>query len=66
MSRTCAGRSTCYGRSGSVISASASRPPGGEVRRINLAAELQHAERGDALYVFDEPTTGLHPSDVAT
>jgi len=37
---------------------------GGEAQRVKLASEIQRTQRAGSIYVLDEPTTGLHPSDV--
>ncbi len=38
---------------------------GGELQRIKLAYHLVHDKGKKTLYLFDEPTIGLHPNDVA-
>ena len=38
---------------------------GGELQRIKLAYNLGHQKQAKILYLFDEPTIGLHPDDVS-
>lgn len=38
---------------------------GGEAQRLKLASELKKTQ-SDSVFVFDEPTIGLHPLDVRT
>ena len=37
---------------------------GGEAQRVKLAAHLGRPHQGHTLYLFDEPTTGLHFDDI--
>ncbi|MFN8367602.1 MAG: excinuclease ABC subunit UvrA [Candidatus Kapaibacterium sp.] len=46
------------GQSSSLLS-------GGEAQRIKLATHLDTDKVGKVLYIFDEPTTGLHMDDIA-
>ena len=38
---------------------------GGEAQRLKLASEMRKSQ-SDSVFVFDEPTIGLHPKDVKT
>jgi excinuclease ABC subunit A len=39
---------------------------GGESQRVKLASFLATDAQGNKLFIFDEPTTGLHFSDIKT
>ena len=44
---------------------SATTLSGGEAQRVRLAAHLAHRTSEDSLFIFDEPTTGLHFDDIS-
>ncbi|ETO91552.1 MAG: excinuclease ABC, A subunit [Candidatus Xenolissoclinum pacificiensis L6] len=47
-----------------IIGQATSTLSGGESQRLKIAKELYSNSRGSSLYIFDEPTNGLHITDI--